>query len=310
MEQTDSLQLTEALELPLNSLDCMYSPDGRYLAVGHYNSPYLNIIDTSNWTKVSGTPSLLSSGRGCAFSPDGKHLAVAHNGSPYLTIIDTSNWTTVSGTPSLPNYGYSCTYSPDGSYLACCSNKLNIYNITKNVSEVTMSEQVNEKQFNMITADKFAINVHKDNAKNGDFDMYKYCKIRKNQSAPFEVFGIIIDDNIYTEEMLVSKTIAVSNIEYLVPNKPVLLKIDKSSYTRIIDNGISLTINHTSNDNNHIVVRLTMISEIMSYIKDMEEERLQELYSEVVKLFKKKCFPILVPYNQFKQVITDHFKNK
>ena len=104
--------------LPNIGLGCAFSPDGQYLAVGHFGAPYLTVIDATDWSVVSGTPALPSNGQSCAFSPDGEYLAVGHNGSPSLTVIDTADWSVVSGTPTLPSNGYACAFSPDGQYLA------------------------------------------------------------------------------------------------------------------------------------------------------------------------------------------------
>ena len=102
--------------LPGDGYGCAFSPDGQFLAAAHYNSPYLTVIRTSDWTKVT-TPTLPGIGYGCAFSPDGQFLAAAHYGSPYLTVIRTSDWTKIT-TPTLPNYGQGCAFSPDGQFLA------------------------------------------------------------------------------------------------------------------------------------------------------------------------------------------------
>jgi WD40 repeat protein len=103
---------------------CAFSPDGTYLAVAHFDSPYITIYKRSGdtFTKLN-NPSVLPTGvgLGCAFSPDGVYLAVAHDSSPFITIYKRSGDTfTKLGNPSsLPgNQGNGCAFSPDGTYLA------------------------------------------------------------------------------------------------------------------------------------------------------------------------------------------------
>ncbi len=33
--------------------DMQFSHDGRYLAVGHYEDPYLTVYETTNWSKIA-----------------------------------------------------------------------------------------------------------------------------------------------------------------------------------------------------------------------------------------------------------------
>ena len=62
----------------------------------HYNSPYVTIYNTSDWSKVANPATLPTyTANGCAFSPDGALLAVAHNYSPCVTIYNTSDWSKV-----------------------------------------------------------------------------------------------------------------------------------------------------------------------------------------------------------------------
>ena len=90
-----------------------FSPDGNYLAVAHVNGDRLTIVTTSDWSVVSGTPSLPNTANGVAFSPDGNYLAVGHSGGNNLTVINTSNWSVVSATPSLPNTGQGVAFFLD-----------------------------------------------------------------------------------------------------------------------------------------------------------------------------------------------------
>ena len=108
--------------IPNSGQGCAFSPDGSLLAVGHSDSPFLTIINTSGWSVVSDTPILADAGRACAFSPDGSLLAVAHSTTPFLTVINTTNWTEISGITPLPSTGFGCAFSPDGSLLAVAHN--------------------------------------------------------------------------------------------------------------------------------------------------------------------------------------------
>ncbi len=109
---------------PSNGFGCAFSPDGMYLAVAHFSSPYITIYKRSGDTffKLS-NPSTLPAGYGydCAFSPNGTYLAVAHWESPYITIYKRSGdtFTKLSNPSSLPaGHGRGCAFSPDGTYLA------------------------------------------------------------------------------------------------------------------------------------------------------------------------------------------------
>ncbi len=120
-----SLKVEDPSTLPASTAwGCAFSPDGKYLAVAHENSPYITIYKRSGdtFTKVSDPSSLpTGTGYGCAFSPDGTYLAVAHYDSPYITIYKRSGdtFTKVSNPSSLPTgTGWGCAFSPDGMYLA------------------------------------------------------------------------------------------------------------------------------------------------------------------------------------------------
>lgn len=68
---------------------CAFDPTSTYLAVAHYNPPYLTIYKRSGDTfaKLSNPATLpASTGRSCAFDSTSTYLAVAHSTAPYLTI--------------------------------------------------------------------------------------------------------------------------------------------------------------------------------------------------------------------------------
>lgn len=96
------------------------SPDGRWVAVGHYNSPYVAVYDTTTWARVT-----LSGGNPAgkvnevSFSPDGSLMALAHATSPFLTVYNTTTWAKVTITGGNPaDTGESCRFSPSGAHLA------------------------------------------------------------------------------------------------------------------------------------------------------------------------------------------------
>ena len=86
----DIIKLSNPSELPTNNaLGTAFSPDGNYLSVCHYDSPFITIYKRSGdtFTKLP-NPSTLPTGNGygTAFSPDGNYLSVADSASPYITI--------------------------------------------------------------------------------------------------------------------------------------------------------------------------------------------------------------------------------
>ncbi|HHV42121.1 MAG TPA: WD40 repeat domain-containing protein, partial [Clostridiaceae bacterium] len=102
--------------LPGEGNGCSFSPDSKYLAVGHSDSPYITIYDVENgFTKLPDLSALPGTGYGCSFSPDGKYLAVAHSVSPRITIYDVTNgFTKLPDLSALPDTGEGCSFSPDG----------------------------------------------------------------------------------------------------------------------------------------------------------------------------------------------------
>jgi WD40 repeat protein len=101
-----------------------WSPNGRYLALSCFSTPYVVIYDwiTGVPIKIS-DPSNLPTGAaiGIGWSPDGRYLAVAHSTSPYITIYDwnTGSPVKISDPGTLPTgQGNAIGWSPDGRYLA------------------------------------------------------------------------------------------------------------------------------------------------------------------------------------------------
>ena len=113
-------KLPNLSRLPNYGNGCSFSPDGKYLAVAHRDSPYITVYDTeNNFEKLPNLSALSGTGWGCSFSPDGKYLAVAHDGSPSITVYDTeNNFEKLPNLSALSDTGNDCSFSPDGKYLA------------------------------------------------------------------------------------------------------------------------------------------------------------------------------------------------
>lgn len=94
-----------------------FSSDGKYLAIAHEESPYLTVLNTSDWSVVDGTPILPGFGLSVDFSPDGKYLAVSHKDGSYLTILHTEDWSPVAGAPTFTSSIYGLSFSPEGDQL-------------------------------------------------------------------------------------------------------------------------------------------------------------------------------------------------
>ena len=90
--------------------------DADYVYIAHSGSPYLTILNRSDFTVVGGTPSLPSYGRGVFADAD--YVYIAHSGSPFLTILNRADFTVVSGTPVLPSDGNSIFADADYVYIA------------------------------------------------------------------------------------------------------------------------------------------------------------------------------------------------
>jgi WD40 repeat protein len=115
-----------------------WSPDGQYLAFGHEGDPGLTVLNTSDWSVVSGTPALPMAAfavivQGLEFSPDGQYLAVGYDQDKCFVLIDVATWTIVSGTPDL-SASYmvrELAWSPDSSQIAMHTNStFAVYNIS------------------------------------------------------------------------------------------------------------------------------------------------------------------------------------
>ena len=103
-----------------NGTKAAVSPNGGFVAVGHFNSPYVAVYNTTTWARVTlsgGNPA--GTVKDAHFSPDGSLLALAHSTSPFLTVYNTATWTKVTITGGNPEGdGESCRFSPSGDHLA------------------------------------------------------------------------------------------------------------------------------------------------------------------------------------------------
>ena len=77
--------------------------DADYVYAVHFSSPYLTILNRSDFTEVAGTPTLAGTGRG--IFADADYVYIGHDSSPYLTILNRSDFTVVAGTPTLAERG-------------------------------------------------------------------------------------------------------------------------------------------------------------------------------------------------------------
>ena len=111
---------------------CSWSPDGKYLAVGHTVSPFLSVYkyDGSSLTKIPGPPALAPEAQveGLAWSPDGKILATCTVPNPsgynaglrFYHFEDGAFQTTYISLdgPFNASRAIDCEWSPDGRFLA------------------------------------------------------------------------------------------------------------------------------------------------------------------------------------------------
>lgn len=120
-----------------------WSPNGRFLALGHVGSPFITIYERGanfSMTKLA-DPASLPTGlvEGLSWSSDSKHLACAHANTPFLTIYEVSGTTfTKLSNPAtlMSGTGRSVAFSPTKEYLAMGGNgtpQLLIYKTSGNM---------------------------------------------------------------------------------------------------------------------------------------------------------------------------------
>lgn len=84
------VQTLQALADPADGTTCGdYSPDGSELAVGLESAPFLQLIDTSDYSLQAAQPgSLPGEAKDVSFNPTGEFLAAFHSGGTGLTVVD------------------------------------------------------------------------------------------------------------------------------------------------------------------------------------------------------------------------------
>lgn len=122
---TTPTTLSNPSELPPSGASVNWSPDGKYVAIGHNTSPFITIYerDGDTFTKLA-NPSSLPPNRpdGLAFSSvTGRFLALANISSPYIVIYERNGntFTKLDDPGTLPaGPTASVTWSPNEKYLA------------------------------------------------------------------------------------------------------------------------------------------------------------------------------------------------
>ena len=150
----DSTKLANPTTLPTGTgYGVAFSPDGVYMAVAHYATPFITIYKRNEdvFTKLA-NPTILPSnvGYGVAFSPDGVYMAVAHYTTPFITIYKRNGevFTKLANPTTLPtDTGHNVAFSPDGVYMAVAHSTtpfitiykggLNFIQATKSANAIT-----------------------------------------------------------------------------------------------------------------------------------------------------------------------------
>lgn len=106
-----------------------WSPNDEYLALHCRFDPRLYILDTSDWSVVSGTPTFSVGTEGPFYSPDGSLLAncLASAGSVVdLVVHNTADWSSafVDSGSVTNRRANEAAFSPDGAWLAVAYNQL------------------------------------------------------------------------------------------------------------------------------------------------------------------------------------------
>ena len=115
-----SLKLSDTYTLPNTVYGVSFSPDGKYIAIGHNGSPYFTLLKRNgDNVELASNYTLPSTGQSVSFYPDGQYIAVGHEGPPYFTLLKRNGDNVeLASTYTLPGIGRSVSFSPDGQYIA------------------------------------------------------------------------------------------------------------------------------------------------------------------------------------------------
>ena len=135
-----------------NGNGCSWSPNGEFLAITHFTTPYILIYQRSGttFTKLANPATLpTGNGRDCSWSPNGEFLAVAHDTTPFITIYQRSGttFTKLANPGTLPTgFGRSCSWSSNGEFLAVAHDItpfVTIYQTSGNMPEYGYMKVIN-----------------------------------------------------------------------------------------------------------------------------------------------------------------------
>jgi WD40 repeat protein len=119
------VKLSDPATLPAGTgYSVSFSPDGKYIAVAHGSSPFINVYpwDGTFGAKIADPATLPGvDGNSVSFSPDGKYIAVVHETSPYINVYpwDGTFGAKIADPATLPaGAGRGVSFSPDGKYIA------------------------------------------------------------------------------------------------------------------------------------------------------------------------------------------------
>lgn len=89
-----ALQLFPAIKPSVTCLDCAFSPDGNYLAVGMQSSPFLTIYRTSDWTAISlPSPAPVNIVYSIDWTSDSRYLLITDaGGTPQFKVYRVDGW--------------------------------------------------------------------------------------------------------------------------------------------------------------------------------------------------------------------------
>lgn len=143
-EMWGKLPIVGGANLQNGAQACAFSPDNAFLAVGHYELPYLTIYRTSDWSKVVENYGITSRINSLKYSPDGSMLACCNINTPYFTLLNTSDWSKIPFTTAMSGFNSAtrcCAFSQSGRWLAVTWNNspnLAVFN-TSDWSKITLN---------------------------------------------------------------------------------------------------------------------------------------------------------------------------